>query len=79
MCSTRAPPPTAPVWGVGKETKLTASEQVAGKLLENSVKYERGYFIEEKLAYVFLWKTFSTPFPLSPWTPHKKGSRAWLL
>lgn len=75
MCSARTPPPMAPDWSVGKETKLTASEQVAGKLPENSVKYEKGYLIEEKLAYVFLWKTFSTPCPLRPWTPHKKGSR----
>lgn len=43
-----APPPRL-LWGVGEgrqNSQLLCS--LAGKLLENSVKYERGYFIEEK-------------------------------
>ena len=35
------------VGSVGKETKITASEQEVGKLLENSVKYERRRFTEQ--------------------------------
>lgn len=36
-----------PRWSVGKETKITASEQEVGKLLETSVKYERCHFTEQ--------------------------------
>lgn len=46
-------------WSVGRETKITASEYVVGKLLENSVKYKRCHFTEPKLAYIFFWKMFS--------------------
>lgn len=44
-----------------KETKITASEQVVEKLLENSVKYESYHFTEQKLAYIHFWKIFSHP------------------
>ena len=55
----------------GQEEKGTTEDEMAEWCHQ---QYEKGYLIEEKLAYVFLWKTFSTPCPLRPWTPHKKGS-----
>lgn len=48
---------------MGKGTKITASEQEVGKLLENSVKYERCHFTEQKPAYVFFQKTVSHIHP----------------
>lgn len=35
------------VGSVGKETKITASEQEVGELLENLVKYKRCHFAEQ--------------------------------
>lgn len=33
-----------PLVRMGKETRITASDRVVGKLLENPVKYKRCYF-----------------------------------
>lgn len=52
-------------WMESEKGEVTASEQVVGKLLENSVKYKKCHFTELKLAYIFFWKTILS-HPLHP-------------
>lgn len=59
-----------PLVRAGKETRITASERVVGKLLETPVKYKRCYFYGTNTSLYIFWKMFSFT-PTHPSDPPK--------